>query len=166
MYHQRLPEFGWEWDEEEVEEGMYIKADLDIIIDKIVANFFNPILNKLNIEVDLVNTEFTIPFKSKIKDEVVPVSSLSTGTKGLLLTMFPLYELDTNDAIILMDEPERSLFRDMQIDLITHYQNLAPNAQFIIATHSPFIAAAFETEERFILYFDALALRYKSNKFN
>ena len=67
--------------------------------------------------------------------------------------MFPLYELDTTDSIILVDEPERSLFPDMQIDLISHYQKLAPDAQIIVATHSPFIAAAFEPEERFILYF-------------
>ena len=54
----------------------------------------------------------------------------------------------------MLDEPERSLFPDMQIDLISHYQNLAPEAQFVVATHSPFIAAAFEPEERFILYFN------------
>ena len=42
----------------------------------------------------------------------------------------------------------------MQMDLIEHYQNLAPDAQFIVATHSPFIAASFEPDERFILYFD------------
>jgi AAA15 family ATPase/GTPase len=118
------------------------------------SNHFNPILNKLNLEIDLVNTEYTIPIKSKMHDEVIPISSLSTGTKSLLLSMFPVYELDTKDAIILIDEPERSLFPDMQIDLISHYQNLAPKAQFIVATHSPFIAAAFEPEERFILYFD------------
>jgi GTPase SAR1 family protein len=118
------------------------------------AEYFNPILNKLNLEVDLVNTEYSIPIKSKLKDEVIPISNLSTGTKGLLLSMFPLFEIDTTDAIILVDEPERSLFPDMQIDLIGHYQKMAPNAQFIVATHSPFIAAAFEPEERFLLYFD------------
>lgn len=118
------------------------------------AEKFNPILNKLNLEIDLINTEFTIPIKSKIKDEVIPVSGLSTGTKGLLLSMFPLYELDTKDAIVLVDEPERSLFPDMQIDLMQHYQNLAPETQIIVATHSPFIAASFDPEERFILYFD------------
>lgn len=117
------------------------------------AKIFDPILKKLNLEIDLVNTEYSIPIKSKYNDEVVPVSGLSTGTKGLLLSMFPLFELDTTNSIILLDEPERSLFPDMQIDLITHYQNLAPDAQFIVATHSPFIAAAFEPEERFILYF-------------
>lgn len=118
------------------------------------ANQFNPILNKLKLEIDLVNTEYSIPVKSKTNDEVIPISGLSTGTKGLLLAMFPLFELDTSDAIILIDEPERSLFPDMQIDLMSHYQNLAPQAQIIVATHSPFIAAAFEPEERFILYFD------------
>lgn len=118
------------------------------------ADSFNPILNKLNLEVDLINTEYSVPIKSGNNDEIIPVSSLSTGTKGLLLSMFPLFELDTSDSMILLDEPERSLFPDMQIDLISHYQNLSPDAQFIVATHSPFIAAAFEPEERFILYFD------------
>ncbi len=118
------------------------------------SNYFNPVLKKLNLQIDLVNTEYVIPIKSKIRDEVIPISGLSTGTKGLLLSMFPLFELDTKDSIILLDEPERSLFPDMQIDLITHYQNLAPEAQLIVATHSPFIAASFEPEERFILYFD------------
>ncbi len=118
------------------------------------ANYFNPILKKLNLEVDLVNTEYSIPIKSKVNQEIIPIENLSTGTKGLLLSMFPLYELDTNDAIILIDEPERSLFPDMQIDLIENYRKIAPNAQIIVATHSPFIAASFEPEERFILYFN------------
>jgi predicted ATP-dependent endonuclease of OLD family len=102
----------------------------------------------------LVNTEYSIPIKSKVNQEIIPIENLSTGTKGLLLSMFPLYELDTNDAIILIDEPERSLFPDMQIDLIENYKKIAPNAQIIVATHSPFIAASFEPEERFILYFN------------
>lgn len=118
------------------------------------AHSFNPLLQKLNLEIDLISTEYSIPIKSKAKDEVIPVSSLSTGTKGLLLSMFPLHELDTTDAVILLDEPERSLFPDVQVELMSYYQRLAPDAQFIVATHSPFIAAAFEPEERFILYFD------------
>lgn len=118
------------------------------------ANYFNPILNKLKLEVDLVNTEYFVPIKSNNSNTIIPTSGLSTGTKGLLLSMFPLFEIDTNNAMILIDEPERSLFPDMQVDLMGHYQRIAPDAQFIVATHSPFIAAAFEPEERFILYFD------------
>jgi uncharacterized FlaG/YvyC family protein len=115
---------------------------------------FNPIIEKLNLVVNIVNTEYSIPISNKKNDEIIPIQNTSTGTKGLLLTFLPLFKLDTKDAIILMDEPERSLYPDMQMDLIEHYQNLAPDAQFIVATHSPFIAASFEPEERFILYFD------------
>lgn len=115
---------------------------------------FNPLLEKLNLEVDLINTEYSIPLKNKINEEIVPIHNSSTGTKGLLLTFLPLYELNTKNSIILIDEPERSLYPDVQMELMEHYQNLAPEAQFIVATHSPFIAASFEPEERFILYFD------------
>ncbi|MFY8186772.1 MAG: AAA family ATPase [Flavobacterium sp.] len=121
---------------------------------EIFAQKFNPILEKLNLEVDIVNTEYVIPIKNKKNDKVIPIQNTSTGTKGLLLSFLPLFKLDTKDAIILIDEPERSLYPDMQMDLMEYYQNLAPEAQFIVATHSPFVAASFEPEERFILYFD------------
>ena len=118
------------------------------------AEKFNPILEKLNLEVDIVNTEYSIPIANKIKEDIIPIQNTSTGTKGLLLSFLPLFKLETKDSIILIDEPERSLYPDMQIGLMEHYKNIAPNAQFIVATHSPFIAASFEPEERFVLYFD------------
>lgn len=119
-----------------------------------VALKLNPIFEKLNLEIDIANTEYSVPAKKKTTDEIIPIQNTSTGTKGLLLSFLPLFKLDTKDSIILIDEPERSLYPDMQMDLMDHYQNLAPEAQFIVATHSPFIAASFEPEERFILYFD------------
>lgn len=115
---------------------------------------FNIILDKIQLEVDLVNTKNIIPLKHKITGENIPIKNISTGTKQLLLTTFPLFKLDTTNSIILIDEPERSLFPDMQMDLMDFYKNIAPEAQFIVATHSPFIAASFEPDERFILYFD------------
>ncbi|WP_031455650.1 AAA family ATPase [Flavobacterium chungangense] len=118
------------------------------------AEKFNPLLSKIGLEIDKIDTRFSIPIKNVRKDEVIQISDLSTGTKQLLLTSLPLYELNTNNSIILIDEPERSLYPDMQMDLMDHYKNLAPDAQFIVATHSPFIAASFEPDERFILYFD------------
>ncbi|MBE8727683.1 AAA family ATPase [Flavobacterium hungaricum] len=121
---------------------------------EIFAEKLNPILEKLNLEVDLINTEYSIPIKNKRNDEIIPIQNTSTGTKGLLLSFLPLFKLNTKNSIILIDEPERSLYPDMQMDLIDYYQKLAPEAQFIVATHSPFIAASFEPDERFILYFD------------
>lgn len=111
-------------------------------------------MDKIQLEVDIVNTKNIIPLKHKITGENIPIKNISTGTKQLLLTALPLFKLDTRDSIILIDEPERSLYPDMQMDLMDFYKNLAPEAQFIIATHSPFIAASFEPDERFILYFD------------
>lgn len=115
---------------------------------------FNSLLQKLNLEIDKVNVDYPIPFKNKNSDEVIPVNGLSTGTKALLLYMLPLYQIDTEKSIVLIDEPERSLYPDMQMELMDFYGEVSPSAQFIIATHSPFIAASFEPEERFILYFD------------
>ena len=118
------------------------------------AEMFNPILEKLHLEVDIIDTEYSIPIKNKRTDAIIPIQNTSTGTKGLLLSILPLFKLDTKDSIVLIDEPERSLYPDMQMDLMEYYQNIAPEAQFIVATHSPFIAASFEAEERFILSFD------------
>lgn len=118
------------------------------------AEKLNPLLEKLHLEIDLVNTEYSIPIKNKKTEEIISIKNTSTGTKGLLLSLFPLFQLDTKDSIILIDEPERSLYPDIQMDLMDYYKNLAPEAQFIVATHSPFIAASFEPDERFILYFD------------
>lgn len=118
------------------------------------AKKLNPLLEKLHLEIDLVNTEYPIPIKNKKTEEIIPIENTSTGTKGLLLSLFPLFQLDTEKSIILIDEPERSLYPDIQIDLMDHYKKLAPDAQFIVATHSPFIAASFEPDERFILHFD------------
>ena len=115
---------------------------------------FNSILEKINLDVDLVNTRNIVPLYNKITGENIPIQNTSTGTKQLLPTTLLLFKLETKDSIILIDEPERSLYPDMQMDLMDNYQKLAPDAQFIVATHSPFIAAAFEPEERFILYFD------------
>jgi ABC-type cobalamin/Fe3+-siderophores transport system ATPase subunit len=121
---------------------------------KDLAEKLNPLIHKLGLEIDMVNTEFPIPFRNIKTDEIISIDKLSTGTKGLLLSILPIYKLNTKNSIILIDEPERSLYPDIQMEIMEHYQNLAPEAQFIVATHSPFIAASFEPEERFILYFD------------
>ncbi|MBS7255370.1 AAA family ATPase [Flavobacterium branchiicola] len=118
------------------------------------ATKLNIVLKKLNLEVDINNTLSFLKIKNSNTDNFVPVNSLSTGTKLLISLLLPLYKFDTEDSIILIDEPERSLYPDIQMELMDYYKNLGQNAQFIVATHSPFIAASFEPDERFILYFN------------
>ena len=128
------------------------------------AKYFNPrvdiaekclnlILRHFYLEVDIAGTESRIVLKTV---HGFPESGrfLSTGTKQILTTAIPVYKSNIRDGIILFDEPERSLFPDIQQELVKYYTGLAPEAQFFFATHSPIIAAAFEPEERFILYFD------------
>jgi ABC-type polar amino acid transport system ATPase subunit len=114
---------------------------------------FDLIFSKLNLEIDKINVDYPIPFKNKNTDEIIPFSGLSTGTKGLLLLLLPLYLIDTSKSIVLIDEPERSLYPDIQMELIETFKKISPKSQLIIATHSPFIASSFEPEERFILFF-------------
>ena len=72
---------------------------------------------------------------------------LSTGTKQILYSALPLYLLKPENTIILFDEPERSLYPDMQRMIIDFYSSLTKDSQFFYATHSPIIASSFEPWE-------------------
>ena len=100
------------------------------------------------------NSNNLISFRNISDDNLIEIEDISTGTRQLLLTFLILKKLVTKNSIILVDEPERSLYPDIQMEIVDFYTNISENSQFIIATHSPFIAASFEPEERFILYFD------------
>ncbi|MCP4146456.1 MAG: AAA family ATPase, partial [bacterium] len=84
----------------------------------------------------------------------IPRDVWSTGTWQLVQTLMPLYQLKPGNAVILIDEPERSLYPDMQIDMIASCVKLAPESQFFFATHSPMVASAFEPWEIVELKFD------------
>ncbi|MGF7215960.1 putative ATP-binding protein involved in virulence [Spirosoma lacussanchae] len=119
----------------------------------IASNCLNPILKDFFLEVDTEGTEALIVIKTK-RGKQLSFNGISTGTKQLMVTAIPIYKSQINDGVILFDEPERSLFPDIQRGLIDYYTSLAPEAQFFFATHSPIIASAFEPCERFILHFD------------
>ncbi len=129
----------------------WIDADPRI---KLAKECLNPILSELFLEVD-ISAKGSIPVTLCTKQGIkIDNSHLSTGTRQLLTTAIPIYKFDTTDTVILFDEPERSLYPDIQQGLVKYYTSLAPKAQFFFATHSPFVASAFEPCERFILYFD------------
>ena len=114
----------------------------------------NPLLRKLHLELDKSVSIAPVVIKLISENHDVPSEFLSTGTKQLILSSLPIYKLGSPECIICIDEPERSLFPDIQMELIPYYVQMQPTAQFVVATHSPVIAASFKPEERFILYFD------------
>ncbi len=121
-------------------------------------NCLNPIIKNfgLEIETDLprIQNIDVIRAKSTLTNKMVPFEKLSTGTKQIILTSIPLYELNTDNSIILIDEPENSLYPDIQQMIVGYYKTLAPKAQFFFATHSPIIASSFEPWEIVELNFD------------
>ncbi len=118
-----------------------------------IGKKLKPIFEKFNLKIDEEWADGGLKLKT-LQDQEVPVQAASTGTKQILLSVIPLALMETAHRVILIDEPENSLFPDIQRTLINYYTQLAPEAQFFFATHSPLIASQFEPCERFILSFD------------
>jgi predicted ATPase len=79
------------------------------------------------------------------KNEIVFISGtdeitayqLSAGEKQILVILLTVLVQDNKPSIIFMDEPEISLHFDWQKKLIKYIREINPNAQIILATHSP-----------------------------
>jgi ABC-type lipoprotein export system ATPase subunit len=82
-----------------------------------------------------------------LKGNAIPQSLLSTGTKQVIFSATPLFLLKPDGALILYDEPERSLYPSIQKFITDYYVSLTKNSQFFFATHSPIIASSFEPWE-------------------
>ncbi|TAE08032.1 MAG: hypothetical protein EAZ95_17630 [Bacteroidetes bacterium] len=126
---------------------------------KMLKKIIDPVIKNFKVElsdyIDLNNSE-DLSF-IKIQDfggNIIPFNSWSTGTKQIILTASPMIKIDSKNTVIFFDEPESSLFPDVQRDLIDYYTGLAPESQFFFATHSPLIASQFEPWEIIELKFD------------
>ncbi len=82
-----------------------------------------------------------------LKGNAIPQSLLSTGTKQVIFSATPLFLLKPEGALILYDEPERSLYPSIQKFITDYYVSLTKDSQFFFATHSPIIASSFEPWE-------------------
>jgi len=121
----------------------------------------NPIIKEFNLEVDLDSSDGYVVLKRTNSDKNIQARFLSSGTKQFLKTAIPIYYLNHSDCIFLVDEPENSLYPNLQFKLVDYYSSLAPNSQFIYATHSPLIAASFEPWEIVELKFDERGFVYQ-----
>ncbi len=127
------------------------KASPNPIVD-LADNFLNKIIGRFNLkvktELDFEKTEDIETIKIQTaQGKDIPFEALSTGTKQVILTALPLYGLKPENAIILFDEPERSLYPDIQAEIVDFYTSMAKDSQFFFATHSPLVASSFEPWE-------------------
>jgi hypothetical protein len=72
-------------------------------------------------------------------DQPLPLEVLSSGEKQLLRLF--LETLAASDVPIIIDEPELSMHIDWQRELVSALSTLNPDAQLILATHSPDVMA-------------------------
>ncbi|MEK8015261.1 MAG: AAA family ATPase [Candidatus Parabeggiatoa sp.] len=142
------------------------KQETPTSIEKLALQL-NPILNKFSV---LIKTSLDFKCSEDLKfpkilslgnNIEIPYKAWSTGTKKVIFTIMPLFELNTERTIILIDEPERSLQAESQTEMINCCLKRAPKAQFLFATHSPVIAAAFEAWEIVELKFNQQGLVYQ-----
>lgn len=145
-------------------EREFLAQNPDIL--KELAQFWDPILSKAGLRFDYEKASQPVQLTDNLKayiylaaeNAVLPYADLSTGIRSFLFRLGHLFTIfryhSGKGGVVLIDEPENSLYPDFLFDLLGHYERTAPGAQLFFATHSPIVAAQFKPEERFILEFD------------
>lgn len=124
---------------------------LKTLAEECLDKFLNKFHLATKTEFDDVDELKTIQIRLLHNHQSIPYQELSTGTRQILYTALPIYYLLKDNSIVLMDEPENSLYPDIQTEIIPYYLSLdkseGKNTQFFFATHSPIIASSFEPWE-------------------
>jgi hypothetical protein len=133
-------------------------------IQELADKCLTPVLTHLNLHVETDLSKYperpaqgdgVFVIIKDAKGRVIPYPFLSTGTKQIMLTAIPLFFLKPKNSIILFDQPETSLYPNIQRILPEVYEECASdNNQFFFATHSPIVASAFDPWEVVELRFD------------
>ena len=139
-------------------------------IKDVADNCLNPLLAKFKLR---IKTELDFKTKDdigfiKVEDfegNEIPHGLWSTGTKQVILSALPLYLLKPKHTVILFDEPERSLYPDLQRTVVNYYSSLAESCQFFYSTHSPIIASSFDPWEIVELKFNKEGKVYRETYF-
>ncbi|MGV8983895.1 AAA family ATPase [Clostridium sp.] len=91
--------------------------------------------------------DFEPVFRVEATGEVHSADQLSAGEKQIFFRGGALLQLNLQNSIILIDEPELSLHPEWQQNILDFYRNIGNNNQIIIATHSPHIVSSCKKEE-------------------
>ncbi len=107
------------------------------------ATAFNHAITRLNTYFLNSGKEISRDHENKLtlkfidKEEEISWHLLSRGEKTLIYLFFVVFLYKDKVEVFLFDEPEISLHVKWQHNLIKDLSELAPDNQFIIATHSP-----------------------------
>lgn len=137
------------------------------VLDRL-AQLWDRILRPAGLYFDVGGARLPVQLRDNLVAHIVhrgsnkPVryDELSSGTRDYLFRLghvFLLYAgLPRADTVVLVDEPENSLFPDLRLDLVDTYDEIfsMPDVgptQAFFATHDPLIAAQFHPWERVVL---------------
>ena len=99
----------------------------------------------INLLFETTGKSIEIDDKNKVifrkKNYTIPLERLSAGEKQMLLLLFTLFLMEDKPNVLLLDEPEISLHIEWQDKLVGLMNELNPNCQIIMTTHSPNIFA-------------------------
>ena len=90
------------------------------------------------------NNELEVELKNSLgKGNLLNLMKLSSGEKQLLILLSETFLQKNKTWLYFADEPELSLHIEWQEKLVKYMKELNPNAQLIIATHSPDIVSSY-----------------------
>lgn len=107
-----------------------LKNSNDKTIDTLIFEINKFLLNK---KITIINEEILI----KTKNGQHLLRELSSGERHLVTFICIIYLYGNGKNLILIDEPELSLNIEWQEELLNTFEKILPNAQFILASHSP-----------------------------
>lgn len=84
----------------------------------------------------------TLEFRVEGSQQILPVTSLSSGEREVVNIVFDFILLTPEDCIVIFDEPELHLHPELSYKLIQTLRTVGGRNQFIFCTHSPDIITA------------------------
>lgn len=113
---------------------------------------FKPLHNYLKLLNDFHTTkEFSLSEGNKgglhvtKQGSEIPISQLSSGEKQLIILLTETLIQREAQTVFIADEPELSLHIEWQRKIVPSLRKLNPNAQIIVATHSPEIVGKLKS---------------------
>jgi predicted ATPase len=128
-----------------VEEWIRIKENEKSIYNpqETFLNILNGLMSNKNFYIS-PNNELEVELKNSFgRNNSLSLIKLSSGEKQLLILLAETFLQKNKTWLYFADEPELSLHIDWQEKLVKNMKQLNPNAQLIIATHSPDIVASY-----------------------
>lgn len=107
-------------------------------------NTFIEVINGLLQRKHLVLSEKNELLVETQSGKSLPLFSLSSGEKQLLIILGQSLLQESNVHIYIADEPELSLHVEWQESLVSSLKSINPNSQIIFATHSPDIVGKYD----------------------